>query len=393
MNQQRLRPQQDTAATASKLRPSVAGMALSYTQRLSQLWATILLWFRDTLVLVLSWLPFDTSFIADTREHQRRKGGKRILGRSGSSSGGSPRASRSVDASGTAPGSGGATPRRSRRLKGLAPAQGGSGPSVGGSSSSSGIPSSSSSSSESDQVTDSDSNTSDASHMRQLGRLRAGGSNVGAAGGASQRQAGRSRRSTPNGSGISNSGGSPRQSHVHRSPTAHRLPRKTLVLDLDETLIHSTSRGARNYHHMVEVLVERHVFLYYVYKRPYCDLFLKKVCEWYKVVIFTASMPEYADPVIDWLDPGRNLFAERYFRQSCMYRNGLYVKDLSIIEPDLARVCLVDNSPISYQWNEDNGIPIETWQTDTSDEALLDMLPFLDALRYVEDVRHILAMK
>ncbi|KAJ3140658.1 Nuclear envelope morphology protein 1 [Geranomyces variabilis] len=369
-------------------------MALFSTQRLAQIWTTVLLWFRDTFALLLSWLPFDTSFLADPRGQQRRKSGKRILGRSGSSSSGSSRAGRSTDASGVALSSvsGGASPRRSRRLKGLAPAQGGSGLGAGGSSSSSGIPSSSSSSSESDQVTDSDSNASDAIHMRQLGRLRSGGGTASAAGGVSQRQAGRSRR-TANGTGSSSSGGAAQLSHVHRSPTAHRLPRKTLVLDLDETLIHSTSRGARNYHHMVEVLVERHVFLYYVYKRPHCDLFLKKVCEWYKVVIFTASMPEYADPVIDWLDPSRSLFAERYFRQSCMYRNGFYVKDLSVIEPDLARVCLVDNSPISYQWNEDNGIPIETWQTDTSDEALLDMLPFLDALRYVEDVRHILAMK
>ena len=51
----------------------------------------------------------------------------------------------------------------------------------------------------------------------------------------------------------------------------------TLVLDLDETLIHSTSRGTRNHDHIIEVLVERHVCLYYVYKRPHVDYFLKKV--------------------------------------------------------------------------------------------------------------------
>lgn len=30
----------------------------------------------------------------------------------------------------------------------------------------------------------------------------------------------------------------------------------------------------------------------------------KQVSSWYTVVIFTASLPEYADPVIDWLDGG-----------------------------------------------------------------------------------------
>lgn len=31
---------------------------------------------------------------------------------------------------------------------------------------------------------------------------------------------------------------------------------------------------------------------------------LLQVSSWYTVVIFTASLPEYADPVIDWLDGG-----------------------------------------------------------------------------------------
>ena len=81
-------------------------------------------------------------------------------------------------------------------------------------------------------------------------------------------------------------------------------------------------------------------------------------------------MQEYADPVIDWLDAGRGILDQRFFRdvsttapfrqfgllkchQSCtQLPNGSYTKDLSIVEEDLARVCLVDNSPISYRINE-----------------------------------------
>ncbi|KAJ3036015.1 Nuclear envelope morphology protein 1 [Rhizophlyctis rosea] len=209
---------------------------------------------------------------------------------------------------------------------------------------------------------------------------------------------------------------------VQRSPAASPPARKTLVLDLDETLIHSTSRGSRNHDHMIEVLVEKHVCLYYVYKRPYCDLFLKTVSKWYNVVIFTASMPEYADPVIDWLDCGRVMISQRYFRQACTQIGGIYVKDLQIIEKDLRNVCLVDNSPVSFQKNpgtlplscglvfpyilsqdaarpnpinpsKDNGIPIEGWISDPKDEALLDLLPFLDALRFTDDVRSILNLR
>jgi len=71
----------------------------------------------------------------------------------------------------------------------------------------------------------------------------------------------------------------------------------------------------------------------------------------------------------------------------------LYSKDLAIIEPDLARVCLVDNSPVSYSINQANGIPIEGWTHDPADEALLDLLPVLDSLRFTKDVRRVLGIR
>ncbi|KAH7105347.1 NIF-domain-containing protein [Auriculariales sp. MPI-PUGE-AT-0066] len=186
---------------------------------------------------------------------------------------------------------------------------------------------------------------------------------------------------------------------------------KTLVLDLDETLIHSTTRplhattggggllgfGGRRGKpggHMVEVVLGGRSTLYHVYKRPFVDYFLRKVSSWYTVVIFTASMQEYADPVIDWLDGGRGILVRRFFRESCtQLPSGSYSKDLSVIEPDLARVALVDNSPASYSINQSNGIPIEGWTHDQSDEALLDLLPFLDSLRFTSDVRRVLSIR
>lgn len=64
-------------------------------------------------------------------------------------------------------------------------------------------------------------------------------------------------------------------------------------------------------------------------------------------------MPEYADPVIDWLDGGRGLFAKKLYREAChLQSNGSYIKDLSLVEKDLSRVCFMDNSPVSYSWNK-----------------------------------------
>ncbi|KAG5715823.1 Nuclear envelope morphology protein 1 [Termitomyces sp. T112] len=188
---------------------------------------------------------------------------------------------------------------------------------------------------------------------------------------------------------------------------------KTLVLDLDETLIHSTSRpihssvggggffGLGSFRtrnkgasHMVEVVLGGRSTLYHVYKRPFVDFFLRTVSGWYKLVIFTASMQEYADPVIDWLDAGRGILGHRFFRDSCtQLPNGSFTKNLSIVEADLSQVCLVDNSPISYRVNEANGIPIEGWTHDPSDEALLDLLPVLDSLRFTSDVRRVLGLR
>lgn len=170
---------------------------------------------------------------------------------------------------------------------------------------------------------------------------------------------------------------------IPRSPTRHGPPlqQKTLILDLDETLIHSLAKGGRmSSGHMVEVklnapvalsppapgqaapvLGPQHPILYYVHKRPHCDEFLRKVAKWYKLVVFTASVQEYADPVIDWLEQERKYFAGRYYRQHCTFRNGSYIKDLSSIEPDLSKAIILDNSPVSYIFHEGESAARAIW--------------------------------
>ena len=67
-----------------------------------------------------------------------------------------------------------------------------------------------------------------------------------------------------------------RRDVLFKNPRIYRS-KKTLVLDLDETLVHATSNATRKHDFTVEVMVDKYVCLYYVYKRPYCDLFLEKV--------------------------------------------------------------------------------------------------------------------
>ncbi|KAI9798283.1 MAG: Nuclear envelope morphology protein 1 [Piccolia ochrophora] len=199
----------------------------------------------------------------------------------------------------------------------------------------------------------------------------------------------------------------PRRMPSYALPSNTPRPQKTLILDLDETLIHSLAKGGRmSTGHMVEVklnapvglgggvaLAPQHPILYYVHKRPHCDDFLRKVSKWYNLVAFTASVQEYADPVIDWLEQDRKYFTGRYYRQHCTFRGGNYIKDLSHVEPDLSKVMIVDNSPASYIFHEDNAIPIEGWINDPTDNDLLHLIPLLEALQYVTDVRALLALR
>ncbi|KAK4448256.1 HAD-like domain-containing protein [Podospora aff. communis PSN243] len=183
---------------------------------------------------------------------------------------------------------------------------------------------------------------------------------------------------------------------------------KTLILDLDETLIHSMSKGGRmSSGHMVEVRLNttyvgvggqasigpQHPILYYVHKRPHCDEFLRRVSKWYNLVVFTASVQEYADPVIDWLEADRKYFSARYYRQHCTFRHGAFIKDLSSVEPDLSKVMILDNSPLSYMFHQDNAIPIQGWISDPTDGDLMYLVPFLEGLQYVSDVRALLALR
>ncbi|KAJ2022773.1 Nuclear envelope morphology protein 1 [Coemansia sp. S610] len=214
----------------------------------------------------------------------------------------------------------------------------------------------------------------------------------------------RRRRASSSSSAASSSHGPFASNNAAALPSGHNVSsgsiaartsrKKILVLDLDETLIHSSPQGSYRAHHRIEVVIDKVACLYYVYKRPHVDYFLRRVSEWYKVVVFTASLAEYADPVIDLLDSQGKLIEGRYFRESCVPHDSSYAKDLSAIDPDLSQIVLVDNSPLSYFINPTNGIPIQPWvNSDPKDEALLDLLPLLDALRFTDDVRSILSLR
>ncbi|KAK6618940.1 hypothetical protein RUM44_003321 [Polyplax serrata] len=167
------------------------------------------------------------------------------------------------------------------------------------------------------------------------------------------------------------------------------IHKKCMVIDLDETLVHSSFKPINNADFVVPVEIDGKVHQVYVLKRPYVDEFLKRMGELYECILFTASLAKYADPVTDLLDRW-GVFRARLFRDSCVFHRGNYVKDLNKLGRDLKKIIIVDNSPASYIFQPDNAVPVASWFDDMTDSELLDLIPFFEKLSKVDNIYSVL---
>ena len=166
------------------------------------------------------------------------------------------------------------------------------------------------------------------------------------------------------------------------SPFLKKLPPEietstyTLVLDLDETLVHFfyTPSGG--------------TFLI----RPFCSQFLEEMAKIFEIVIFTAALKDYADSILDILDPNKILINYRLYRHHTSLSGITFCKDLSKIGRDLSRTLIIDNLADNFKLQPSNGILIGTWIDDMKDTQLNDLGKILKILvsKKPNDVRPII---
>ena len=159
-------------------------------------------------------------------------------------------------------------------------------------------------------------------------------------------------------------------------PQINKKYKYTLVLDMDETLIHYFFTHTNG--------------MFFV--RPHCFDFLKELNDIYEIVTFTAGTKEYADNILNILDIDNNIIKYRLYRQHTTILGCSIYKDLSKLGRDLSRVIIIDNLKENFKMQPNNGIFIKTWTNDINDVQLKDILKILKDINSfnVTDVRPII---
>ncbi|KAJ7000093.1 carboxy-terminal domain RNA polymerase II polypeptide A small phosphatase 1-like [Populus alba x Populus x berolinensis] len=172
-----------------------------------------------------------------------------------------------------------------------------------------------------------------------------------------------------------------------RLPPMISPDKRTVFLDLDETLVHSKAGPPpQEFDFVVRPKIDGEMMIFYVLKRPGVDAFLEALGTKYEVVVFTAGLKEYATLVLDRIDP-KGVISHRLYRDSCKQVDGKFVKDLSEMGRDLKRVVIVDDNPSCYIYQPENAIPVKPFLDDLGDLELGKLATFFDRCDCFEDMR------
>lgn len=165
--------------------------------------------------------------------------------------------------------------------------------------------------------------------------------------------------------------------------------KKTVIFDLDETLIHCNDTLTPPFDVKLPItfptgeVIEAGINI-----RPHAQEILKNLSRYFEIIVFTASHSCYANVVLDYLDPTGEFIHHRLFREHCYQTpEGMYCKDLRVLDRDMTEMVLVDNAAYSYAAQPDNGIPILPYYHGKADFELKALERYLQQMVLAKDVR------
>lgn len=203
---------------------------------------------------------------------------------------------------------------------------------------------------------------------------------------------------------------------------------KTLILDLDETLIH-TRKNLDNNKDSYDFTIDLDGSEYFVSKRPYLDKFLEFAKKDFNIIIWTSASRDYAEAILDKITPhsfplearelcrthqifNLNILDDLYSTQKkSLLKNLLttqkfwglkaddffgdygvfYTKPLKNIikkyKLELKNIICLDDSPYKFYENYANCWYVKPYFGGTSDNFLLNLIIHLNEIRKLDDVR------
>ena len=145
-----------------------------------------------------------------------------------------------------------------------------------------------------------------------------------------------------------------------------------LVLDLDETITHNTPAN-------------------YFLVRPGTINFLTEISKYYEIIIFTSAHQNYADNILNRLDPEKKFISFRFYKQHTYVEENKIVKNIKNLGRDLKKIIFIDNIKYVAKYSMENIYQIKTWIDDVFDNELEriknKLIEIAKNKKYLKDVR------
>lgn len=169
--------------------------------------------------------------------------------------------------------------------------------------------------------------------------------------------------------------------------------KKLLILDIDETLIHTDFDYKFESHsaYLKMILKDGEENILPINIRPYMYEFLEFSAKYFDIVLFTASCKEYAETILNYIDPEKKYIKDLFCREDCVVYKNLYLKFIEIFDVPLKDCIIVDNSVFSFAFNLKNGILVTSFYDEEEDIDLLSLKEYFEGrLVKCHDVRDVI---